>query len=799
MIDFTINGAQRSLPEAQPKKRLIAFGVFELDLDAGELRKQGVRIKLQEQPLQILQILLEHPGEIVTREALRNRIWSADTFVDFDKGLYNAIKKLREALGDTAATPRFIETIPKRGYRFMAPVGDREAPKSKLALVPTPPPPDEPQGEPVVPQPHLLTWKKKIALSALVLVVVAGSGLWYQRHLPLRSRLTEKDQILLADFSNSTGEAVFDDTLKQALNVDLQQSTFLNIVPDDVIYRQLRYMGRSLETRLTPEVAREVCLRGNAKAMLTGSISPLGSHYVITLRAVDCASGNLLHIEQLEAESRERILGRLHEAGRRVREKLGESLPSIQKNDTPLEQATTSSLEALQVYSNAGKVYRSQGEAAAVPLFKRALEIDPKFAVAIADLGMMYCNLGETALCSSHEKQAYELRDRATGKERFYIDSNFYTDVTGELEKASEVLEQWKQEYPRDLAPYINLGSVTSSLGQLDTALTNDLEGHRLRPDSLALFRSLSSDYMNLNRLEDAEHVLKLAKAQQMELPLLQNFYRLAFLRSDAKEIEQSMRTASGHADVESSLLSSQADTEAYYGRLALARDYTSRAVRSSLASGAKEDAAGWLATQALREAEFGNAARAQQSAQSALVLSSSKNVQVAAAIAYARSGNRTSANAIASDLRAKFPLDTLIIHEWLPTIRAAELLSGGDAKGALAELEISLPYELGGTAPPFVSGATLYPAYLRGLAYQKNKQPEKAAAEFNKIIAHRGLVWNFPLGALAQLELGRTYAAAGKSAQAKAAYDDFLKQWHDADGDVPVLQNARSEYRRLP
>lgn len=786
------------MPEALPSKRL-SFGPFELDAVRGELRKRGVRVKLQDQPFQILQILLESPGEIVTRDTLRNRIWPADTFVDFDKGLYNAIKKLREALGDTAMTSSFIETVPKRGYRFIAAVSENGSGEPKLAVLE---PPGREAGTPEAVRlwlrlrPRIFSWKI-VATTALFILAAATAWFWLRR--TVKGPLNEKDTIVVGDFSNTTGESVFDDALKKGLAVDLEQSTFLNILSDDAIAQQLRYMGRSVETRLTPDVAREVCQRENSKAVLDGSISLMGGHYVITLRALDCSDGTSLDVEQLEAESRERVLGKLHEAGRRLRNRLGESLPSIQKNDTPLTQATTSSLEALQLYSRASKIWRSQGESAALPLFKRVLELDPSFAVAYGDLGTLYCNTGEASLCASYVKKAYELRDRATEKEQFFIDSNYYMFVTGELEKAAEVFKQWKQEHSRDLNPYVGLSTIATNLGQMETALNNDLEGAQLKMESLLILKNLSYDYLNLNRLDDAAKILEQARAKKMDVPLLPNSYQLAFLRDDGSHMARCLAAASGDGSIEPGLLANQADTEAFHGHLAKARDYSRKAVDASQVADAKEDAAGWKATAAIREAEFGNAAAAVQDAKEALALSSSRNVQVAAALAFARAGDQRQAERIVADLGAKFPLDSLLTRYWLPTIHAALHLSQKDAALALIDLSVTAPYELGGSVPPFAAdGATLYPVYLRGLALVETNQADKAAAEFQKFFDHRGLVWNFPLGVLAHYQLGRAYAASGDAAKAKAAYQDFLSLWHDADPGIPILERATVEYHKL-
>ncbi len=673
------------------------------------------------------------------------------------------------------------------------------------------------EGLPITARPSTIVYRgtkfvrrhKELAVGTLILLVLLGGlaivamriGLWQQWYASKPKLDQQKDTILLADFANYTGDSVFDSALRQGLAADLGQSPFLNILPDRAITRQLENMGLPRETRLTTEVAREACRREKGKAMLLGSISSIGSRYAITLKAVDCGSEETLDAEQAEAERREDVLRKLHEMASNMRRKLGESPDSVQKYDTPLQQATTPSLEALQAYSKAGKTWLSHGEAEAVPLFKQALEIDPTFAVAWADLGITYFNLGEAGLSAEYGKRAYELRQRVTEKERFYIDSNYYMNVTGELEKAAAVFKEWKQVYPRELGPYINYGSVASKLGWLEEALANDRGALQLRKDSFFAYRALSDDYLNLNRLDDAKDILDGARAhKEMDLPLLPYFYRLAFLREDAKEKERclSAATASGQPLIESALLSSQADTEAFQGHLKKARELSRGAIAAALLAEEKEGAANWQVTQALREAEFGNTSQARQDAKAALALVKSKNIQVAAALAFARTGDLATAQAMAADLQERFPTDTLLTKYWLPSIRAAIAISRKNADQAIGYLQAASPYELGEGRPPFSSGGTLYPAYLRGQAYLETKQWQAAAGEFRKILEHRGLVWNFPLGALANLQLGRAYAASDDLVAARLFYQAFLTRWHDSDPDVPILRQAKAEYAKL-
>jgi len=626
---------------------------------------------------------------------------------------------------------------------------------------------------------------------AIALSIVVGVTYLRSR----RPKLTEVDTIVLGDFANTAGDPVLGDALKAGLAADLSQSPFLNILSEDIVNRQLRYMGRTPETPLTPEVTREVCQRASAKAMLLGSISGIGSHYAITLKAVNCENGDSLDVEQAEADSRELVLARLHDVAGSMRNKLGESLASVKKYDTPLVQATTSSLEALQAFSLAQKTFSTQGEAAAIPLFKRALELDPNFALAMADLGILYCNLNEEASCSQYATQAYQLRDRVTEKERFHLDWNYSNYVTGDLEAALQVLGQWKQLYPRDLAAYIHLGIVASNLGRLDTALATDLEALGLRKGVSVVYKNLAFDYMNLNRLEEAKSVLNEAHAKKLDASLLMNYYQLAFLENDSEGMERYAASARGKSEIESSMLSSEADTEAFHGRLRKANEITARAVGVALAAGDKESAADAEATEALRDAEFGDKGSARRHAASALRYAQTRDVQVAAALAFARAGDIRQAKALSDPLEKRYPHDTLLAHYWLPTIRAAMALSQGKAAGAVSDLQETYSYELGGGVPPFSAGALMYPVYLRGQAYLGLKQWRDAGGEFQKIIDHRGLVWNFPLGSLAYLGQARGLTNYDPSG-ARTAYQHVLDLWQDAD--TPLAAQAKSEYARL-
>jgi tetratricopeptide (TPR) repeat protein/predicted Ser/Thr protein kinase len=611
-----------------------------------------------------------------------------------------------------------------------------------------------------------------------------------------RQALAERDSIVLADFTNTTGDPVFNDALREGLAADLNQSTFLNMLSQQRIDQQLRYMGRAVETSLTPEVAQEVCRRESSKATLLGSIAGIGSHYAITLKAVSCENRDLLDVEQAEADRREQILAKLHEAGTKIREKLGESLVSIQKYDTPLEQATTPSLEALQAYSRALRDRYSKGDAAALPLLKRAVELDPNFAMAYVALGTVYFNLSETALAVAATQKAYALRDRVSERERFRIDSSYYGLVTGELEKETQIYELWKETYPRDQTPYQNLALYYGYLGQYEKALDGYREALHLEPTDAMNYLTVAGTYMNLNRFDEARATLDEAGQRKLQHDLVPWIsYMLAFLRDDSQEMGKWLLPASFNEGIRDYLLASQSDTEAFHGRLKNARDLSTRTIDAARQSGAPERAAAWQAHTALRDAEFGKSSLARQQAAAALGLSSAKAVQTVAALALARAGDTARAGAIVKGLNRRFPTDTLLNGYWIPSIRAAIEIDRGNPARAIEVLQVAAPYELGGQ--PFDQD-TLYPLYLRGLAYLMERNRSAATTEFQKILDHRGRVTNCTLGVLAHFQLGKAFAMAGDKAKAQDAFQALLTLWSDADPDLPIRHEAQIENAKL-
>jgi eukaryotic-like serine/threonine-protein kinase len=634
-----------------------------------------------------------------------------------------------------------------------------------------------------------IRWKLILVVPAAAAVVALAAGSYFYFH---RTRkLTDKDTIVLADFTNTTGDAVFEDTLRQGLAVQLEQSPFLSLVSEQQIQQTLSQMGKPADARLTPEIAREVCQRTGSTAVLDGSIASLGCQYVLGLKAVNCRTGDALAEEQATADGKERVLKALGDSAAKLRAKLGETLSIVQKFDTPLEQATTPSIEALQAYSLGRKAMVGGDLAVAVPFFQRATHLDPNFAMAYAALGMSYWNLGESTLGADNARKAYELRERVSGMEKFYIESHYYHNATGDLEKARQVYELWAQTYPRDVIPPNNLRVIYGDLGQHDKALAEARETLRLDPSALG-YSNLLGAYLSLNRLEEARATASEGQAKNLDSPTLHfSLYSLAFLQSDAVGMAQEVAFGAGKPGVEDVLLGYEADTAAYYGRLEKARMSSRQAVASAERAEEKEAAASYEAGTALKEALVGNAGEARQRAAAALALSKGRDGQFTAALALAFAGDTVRAPTLADDLGTRFPEDTIVHFNYLPTIRAQLALRRNDSSRAIEILQAAAPYELG-------SAGGLYPVYVRGEADLAAHQGNEAAAEFKKILDHRGVVLNEPIGALAKLGLARAFSLQGDTAKAKSAYQDFLTLWKDADHDIPILIAAKAEYAKL-
>jgi eukaryotic-like serine/threonine-protein kinase len=641
--------------------------------------------------------------------------------------------------------------------------------------------------------------RKKLGLGLGVAAAVAALAILflYPRHA---LALKPTDTIVLSDFANSTGDAVFDDTLKQGLATDLQQSPFFNILPDRTTRATLRLMSRKPDDRVTAEMAQDICQRTQSKAVVAGSISNLGSEYIVGLNAMNCQTGESLARETAQAAKKEDVLNALDRAAKQLREKVGESVSSIQKYDTPIAEATTPSLDALKSYTSGVLTAVGGNQTAAIPLYQHAAELDPNFALAYQGLGTTYHNLGQNELANQNFRKASELSGRVSEREKLIISSFYFWFVTGELDKASQTYEQWSHTYPREFAPHSNLGVIYINLGQYEKALAEHVEALRLSPDSGVIYSILIGDYSRVNRLDDAKAIYEQALNRKLESAVLHDYrYAVAFLEGDVAEQERQVAWGAGQAGVEDGLLSEESDSQAYWGRLAKAREFSRRAAASASHVGEKETAAGYEVNAAFREAEFGNVAQALSRADSALALSSTRGIQILAALALARAGDADRAQKIADELEKQNPLDTVMVDYWLPAIRAAIENDRKNYSKAIEILQTAIPYELGYMDPQIEAGALLYPAYVRGQAYLALRDGQAAAAEFQKFLDHRGVVVNCPLAALAHLGLARAYALQGDQTKTRAAYGDFLTLWKDADPDIPIFKQAKSEYAKLP
>ncbi len=633
-----------------------------------------------------------------------------------------------------------------------------------------------------------------IALAGVAAFCVAIGGWLFWGHRSAHA-LNEKDSVVLADFANSTGDAVFDDALKQALAVDLGQSPFLNIVSDNKVRATLKEMTRPPGERLTDEIAREVCQRTGSKAYINGSIAGLGNQYVIGLNAVNCATGDPIARKQSQAPSKEKVLDALSSGSAKLRSELGESLHSVQQFDVPLDQAMTPSLEALKTFS----LGRKQNSAAAIPFYQHAIELDPNFAAAYARLGIMYRNVNQPVKASEYVTKAFELRDHAGERDKLRIMASYYEFVTGEQEKAIQTYQLWEQSYPRDWLPFFNAGVAYGSLGQYEKALETTRKSLELYPENVTAYENLGTFYLPLNRLTEAKNITNQALDRKLDEEMLHtNLYSLAFLQGDSAEMIKQAAWFEGKPDVENEIFGQESSTEAYYGRLKKARELTKQAVASAERAQNKEVAAFWTADGALRESLLGNFGAARERVDEALKLApGSRDAASEAGLALALTGDVSRAQATADELNKKFPLHTIIQSIWLPTIRGQVAVNRNSPPDALKLLQTAIPFELSTGVEP-LGYSCIYPAYIRGKAYLAEGQGVPAAAEFQKILDNRGLVQNCTTGALAHLGLARAYVLQRDTTKARAAYQDFLTLWKDADPDVPILKQAKAEYAKL-
>ena len=650
-------------------------------------------------------------------------------------------------------------------------------------------------------------WRIVIPAAAALLVAFTAGAIYLLSH---RAKpLTDKDTVVLADFTNSTGDSVFDDTLKTALGVSLNQSPFLNVLPDSKMVATLKLMARASDAKLTPDVARELCQRSASRAYIAGSVAGLGSQYVIGLKAVNCQSGDTLAQEQATAANKEKVLETLGAVASKLRGELGESLASVQKLDVPLSEATTSSLEALQAYSLGLKAGRENGPAVSLPYHQRAIQLDPSFAMGYRAVGNVYASLSQVGRSSDYYAKAFELREHASERERLFITGDYYSSVTGELDKAAQAYEHLAKNYPRDTSSQSSLGNAYAALGLYEKSLGPDYENLRINPDSVSPYEAIANNLIALQRFDETRQILGQARTRNVDDFLAHSvLYSLAFLASDSAAMVEQQRWFSGRPE-ENIGLSLAADTEAYAGHLGKARELTRRTVDSAIRADSKESGAIYQAVSAQREAAFGNIAEAKRAATEALKLvPTSQGVADEAAVALAMAGDTARAESLAQDLNKRFPLDTQVQSLWLPAVRAQLALNRKNPSEALSALQPAAPPIEYGQIAFITCMSCLQTTYLRGQAYLASGKGKEAAVEFQRVLDHSGIVWNCWTGALAQLGVARANVLQSKASQgaeadaarvrALAAYKQFLTLWREADPNIPILKEAKAEYAKL-
>ena len=775
-----------SVEDRSKLKELYEFGPFRVDTKKEILQRDGKAIPLQPKAFQLLLVLIRHNQEVVTKDNLMKSVWP-DTFVE-EANLSRNVFMLRKALGENPPEQRYIITVPGQGYRLAENV--RFVPAQELSVVAA-------RHEKVEIQLAEAKPWRIIVVAAVVGIAIAVAAWRFFLH---RTVLTEKDTVVLVDFANSTGDPVFDGTLRQGMAVQLEQSPFLSLISEQRIHQSLRLVGKAADAPLTPELAREVCERTGSAAVLEGSIAKLGTQYVVGLRATSCHSGTLLDEELTQAGRKEDVLAALTQIAIRFRTRIGESLSTIQQHDTPLAEATTPSLEALEAYSAALKVHYSSGAIAALPLFERAVEIDPDFAMAHSYLGRIYANLDESDLSAESIIKAWQLRGRVSDRERFGITTRYHALVTGNVEQLRQTCDAWTRTYPRDPQPHIGLSLYYKAVGQYENAAIEARRAIDADPDFSVGYSDLAADQINVYHLTEAESTLGQAAGRGLGIDeFIMEDFDIAFLKGDRSGMQHAAVRARQRAAGENWISAREGFALAYSGQLQQARIASRRAVDHAQQAGQHERAGLWEAGTAIREALFGNAPEARKRATAALALSRDRETEYGAGLALVFAGDVRGARELAADLAKRFPEDTAVRFSYLPVLRARLALAEGDSTGAIDQLQAAVPYELG-TSPSVIHAlyGALYPIYVRGEAYLAQGRGAEAAREFQKILDHRGIVISDPIGALAHLQLGRAYALSQDKTKARSRYQDFLSLWKDADHNIPVLKQAKGEYANL-
>ena len=767
----------------QRAKELYEFGPFRVDPEKETLLREGEPVPLTPKTFQILLVLIRHNEEVVTKDDLMKMVWP-DTFVE-EANLSRNIFMLRKALGESAPDHKYIVTVPGRGYRLAENV--HLVPQQEVSILSATH--QKVQVEVKENRPWPWGW---IAAGVVILLAVTFGMSRFLLHS--RTALSAKDTVVLADFANSTGDPVFDEMLREGLAIELEQSPFLSLISDQRIRHTMGLMGHAADARLTPEIAWGVCERTGSAAILEGSIAPLGSQYVLALQAKSCRTGDILDQEQVQVGKKEDVLSALGQISSRFRERLGESLTTIQEHNTPLAEATTPSLEALEAFSLGWKLHATTG--AGMPFLQRAVDIDPNFALAYSAMARGYANVEEGDLSVASAAHAWQLREHASDREKFFIDANYAILATGNLEAARQTLEAWSQMYPREALPMMLSGYPNKAAGRFEAAIAEGRRAIELDPDFAIAYFNIAVNNVYLNRLDEAQNVLRRAAGRGLEIDeFLVLDYDIAFLKGDDAGMARVATRARRSSEGETWISNEEMFSQAYSGHLQRARLMSRRAVDYASQEAQPGRGGALEAASSIREALFGHPAEARARALAAVSLSKDREVEYCAAYAMAVAGDTSQAQKMADDLAMRFPENTVVRFSYLPVLRAQVALNRNDAAKAVEELQVAVPYELG--AARDFCGA-LDPVYVRGEAYLATGKGAAAAAEFQKILDHRGIVVSEPIGALAHLQMGRALALAGETAKAKRAYEDFFEEWAGADAEIPILKQARAEYTNL-
>lgn len=776
-----------SASESQRLKQLYEFGPFRIDPEKEILLRAGEPVPLKPKTFQILLVLIRHTKEVVTKDDLMKEVWP-DTFVE-EGNLSRHIFMLRRALGENPPGQRYILTVPGRGYRLAESV--RLVPEQELSIIAAE------HSKVQVQVAASRSWRWPLAL--VLLLAASAVATWIFLHR--LTVLTEKDTVILGEFTNSTGDPVFDGTLRQGMIVQLEQSPFLSLVSEQRIHHTLQLMGKPGDAPLNPETARQVCARTGSAAVIEASIAPLGNHYVLGFRATSCQTGDALDVEQEQASRKEDVLNALTAIATNFRRHIGESPTTLNQHDRPLAEVTTPSLEALEAYTAGWRIHATNGAIASLPLFKRAIEIDSDFAMAYASLARIYADLDQSDLSARNAAKAWQLRDRASDREKFFIAANYHMLATGNLEEARQICETWAETYPRDAIPHTLLaGYINKVPGHYEAAVAEAQKSIDIDPDFAFGYYGLAIDNTYLGRISEAENILRRAVGRGLEIDeFIMLEYDIAFLKGDQAAIELAANRARQRSAADNWISSREANVSAYFGHLQRARSLTERAATQALQAGQPERSGLWQAGAAVREALFGNPPEAIGRANAALELSKDREVEYGAALAFALSDQSSAAEQLADDLAKRFPEDTSVQFSYLPVIRAELALNRKEPTKALEILEAAAPNELGVPRSSIhaLFGA-LYPVYVRGEAYLMQGRGAEAAVEFQKILDHSGVVVNDPIGALARLQLARAYTSTRNWSNSDSSYQNFLALWNDADPNIPLVKQARVELAEL-